>query len=186
MSNNNPKTAIVTLGGAYRATYYSGVLKALHELGVNNFDMYLGASSGAPALAYFMAGQINDLIDICINYVPTKKVYNPWNIFNNQAIVDLDYLVNKIFKKVKPLNVDKIKFIENKLVIPVLNYNNGNVEYKTDKEEDFFTLLKATMSIPWLNGKLYKLNNQAYIDSGIVGRPPMKKILDEGYEKILL
>ncbi|MDD3284579.1 MAG: patatin-like phospholipase family protein [Patescibacteria group bacterium] len=183
---SNDKTAIVTLGGAYKATYYTGVLRALHELGINNFDMYLGASSGAPALAYFMAGQQEDMEHIWTNYIPSKKLYNINNIFNNKPILNLDYLVNEIFEKIIPLNLEKIKNIENKLIIPVLNYKNGDVEYMSDKEEDFFTILKATMSIPWINGKYYKINDNIYIDAGIGGRPPIKKILDEGYTKILL
>lgn len=183
---NNDKTAIVTLGGAYKATYFTGVLRALHELGINNFDMYLGASSGAPALAYFMAGQQEDLEYICTNYIHSKKVYNIKNIFNQKPVLDLDYLVDEIFGKIKPLNIEKIRAMKNKLIIPVLNYENGDVEYKSDKEENFSQLLKATMSTPWINGKYYKLDEKIYIDAGIGGRPPMKKILDEGYTKILL
>lgn len=180
------KTAIIAMGGGYRATYYAGVLRALNELKINNFDLYSGVSSGIPTMAYFLTGQQKEMEDIWLHYIPGKKVYNPVNIINKKPILDLDYLVDEIFKKICPLNIAKIKKNKNKLLIPVLNYDTGKMEYKTEGEDNFFTLLKASMAIPWMNKKLYALNGSIYIDPGLEYKNPIQKIIDDGYRKILL
>lgn len=184
-NENNGKSAIVIVGGAFRSTYYSGGLQALEELGIGqNFDLYVGISAGAPTISYFLSGKINDMSNIWTEYIPTKKVYNPKNIFTKKPILDLDYLVDSVFSEKIQLNIDSLK--DKNFLIPLMEYETGNIQYFKPDHKDFKDILKASMCIPWLTRKLYKVDNTKFIDAIIAENLIVKKLIDDGYSKILI
>ncbi|MDD4290529.1 MAG: patatin-like phospholipase family protein [Patescibacteria group bacterium] len=185
MENNNEKSAIVIVGGAFRSTYYSGSLRALDELGIGNqFDLYVGLSAGAPVMSYFLAEQLDEMPFIWREFVPTKLVYNPKNIFKKKPIIDLDYLIDEVFWQKKPINIDKLK--DKNFLVPLVNYTEGNIEYFKSDHENFKEILKASMCIPWISKKTYEIENTKFVDAGIAENLVIKKLLEDGYSKILV
>ncbi len=185
---NNGKSALIIVGGGYRSAYYFGVMKVLHEMGIaNDFDTYVGISSGSAVLAYFLSEQLNDIHRICEDYVPRRVLYNPRNILlRKKPILNLDYLVDEVFQQHVPLDVSKILNSQKEFIIPVMHYETGIIKYINVKEHNVFETMKAAMSIPWLTRKFYKIDDQKYVDAGIADQAVVKKFLDDGYSKILV
>lgn len=188
MYEQKGKTALIIVGGAYRSTYYTGVMRALDELGIaNNFDTYIGISAGAPIIAYFLADQFDDMPKIWEEYVPSKKLYNPKNLFiPKKPILNLDYLVDDVFQKYYPLNTESILNSKKEFIIPLMHYETRNILYADAKNDNMFQLMKSAMSIPWLTRKFYKVEGQKYIDAGFADHTIIQKIIDDGYSKILV
>ncbi len=182
---SSEKTALVIVGGAFRSTYYTGNLMAIDELGIkDNFDVSVGISAGAPILAYFLTGQLTDMPTIWKDHIPTKNIYNPKNIFTKKPILNLDYLIDEVCSKQVPLNFDILK--QKNLLVPIMRYDTGEIDYFDPKLDEFKEVLKASMSIPWLTRKFYVINNKKYVDAGIAENLILKKLIEDGYSKILL
>lgn len=186
MNNENKgKSAIIIVGRAFKSTYYSGALKALDELEISqNFDLYVALSSGVPIMSYFLAGQSSVTPAIWKEYVPTKQLYNPKNILTKKPIVNLDYLVDYIFLQKIPLNIDNLQ--NKNLLIPLINYESGEIQYFKPDHKDFKEIIKASMSIPWITRKIYEVDGSQFVDAGIAENLIIKKLVEDGYSKILL
>lgn len=187
-NDKNGKSALVIIGGAYQSTYYSGALQALDEMGIaRNFDSYFGISAGSIILTYFLSGQLEFIPTICEEYVPTKKLYNPRNILSlKKPILNLDYLVDDVFSKTFPVDIEKIKNSGKEFIIPIMHHKTGDIKYANINEHNIFDLMKATMSIPWLTRRFYEIDGEKYVDPGIADQVILNKIIKDGYSKVLI
>src|SRR5687768_16879527 len=101
------RLGIVTSGGGTACAYSAGGLHALAvEMGITQPYCCVGSSGSAGTLAYFVAGQFNSIANIWCELLATKKFIN---IKRLHRIIDIDYLIDEVFKKQDPLNIEAIK-----------------------------------------------------------------------------
>ena len=83
------------------------------------------------------------------------------NLFRFWKIIDVDYLVDEIFKNQKPeLDLDKVYSSRTKFLIPVLDTKTGKYGYFSNRDEYFsikdregiIDAVKASMKIPIASG----------------------------------
>jgi NTE family protein len=114
------KKALVLAGGGTRGIYQLGVLKALHELGEDDFNMVFGVSVGALNAAMIAQGDLNQMAhmydhlkadQIVKGFVPNDMSLA--NLFNERQefIPALKYWVNNGGIDISPFYETVRKFL---------------------------------------------------------------------------
>lgn len=180
------KIAIVGYEGGISCAYFVGVILALVEK-FNLTDPYLviGSSGSTGTLAYYVAGQYKSIRNIWENLIPSKKFVSLWRL---KKIMDIDYLIDDIFKKQDVLDVRKIELSKIKFFISTTDIETGEFKYFNNQEGvDIFEVLRASNAAPFVYNKSVKINNNEYID-GAIGtslRVNIEKAKQEGADVII-
>ena len=183
------KLAIVTSGGGMACAFSAGVIGALVEVHkITNPDIAIASSGSSGNIAYYLAGQYSlgqrvwtELLSSESNFINTKR-------FFKGNIMDLDYLIDYIFKIVEPLDVNALKSQRTHFSIVVTDYETGEAVYFDNKSEvDIFQVLKASKAAPVVYNNPVIINNRRYIDGDISSslEERIDKALNEGAEKVL-
>jgi len=159
----NQKVALILSGGGMAASYNVGAVLALVEkYNFINPDIVIAGSGSAGTASYYVAGQYASIYNIWSNLLSTKKFIN---IFRFWKILNIDYLIDKVFKKEDPLDSKKIYKSNINYLIAVTNNNSGRVEYFSNKDRtNIFDVMRATKAVPILYGKKVKIKNKYYTD----------------------
>lgn len=103
------KLTLVAEGGAMRGVVAGGMVSAIEEAGLAGcFDLMVGTSAGACALAYLRAGQACYGTRIYFEDINNRSFIDLRRVLRGRAIVDIDFLVDNVFQHVKPLDFTRI------------------------------------------------------------------------------
>lgn len=145
-------------------SYSAGYLKALaehHDL--KTPDIVIADSGSAGASVYYVAGQYKEITKIWSKYIPTKKMLNIWRF---GRVLNIDYLVDTVIKKLMPLDITAFEASPIEYFIPALDYHSGKVRYFTrDDKQEIYEILRATKAMPILYRKRVMLDGKLYCDS---------------------
>ena len=104
------KLSLVVEGGGMRVAYSLGALGALYShFGLRQVDYVTGSSSSLGLLAYYTAGQLYPGYYAWPKELSNYKLLSLRNLFRGKPIIDVDYLIDEIYKKKIPLSEKKIK-----------------------------------------------------------------------------
>ncbi|MCP5405611.1 MAG: patatin-like phospholipase family protein [Pseudomonadaceae bacterium] len=110
------KLWLVLESGGQAGAILGGFVSALEALGYRDcFDGVVGSSSGAMTGAYFAAGQARMGTTIYAEDNCDGRFINPWRLLIRRPVMDLDYLVDEVMGRVKPLDCGVLQ----KLDMPV-------------------------------------------------------------------
>ena len=157
------KVSIISEGEGMCAAYSLGVLDALYShFGLKRVDYVSGSSGSLPLLAYYVSGQFSLAKDRGIELLSNPKMIRLDHLPKRQNIVDVDYMVDKIFKKKLPLNIKKLKKSKTKFIVPVIEVETGELKYFNNRSKyDFFEILRAGMAEAFLYNKSVKIGKKA-------------------------
>lgn len=179
--------AIVTNGGGMNCSYSAGALCSLaknHNLKEPEF--LIGSSGSTGSLAYYLAQQYDGIKNIWTNLLASKNFVTFKRL---NRIMDIDYLIDEVFKKKEPLDVKKINDSKTKLFISATEYKSGAVKFFTNQSDDnIFESLRASKAIPMAFNKKVNINGIDYID-GSISAPTLiniEKAITEGARNILV
>lgn len=157
------KLAIVMSGGGVSCSYSVGVLLALAEkYKLKKPDILIAASGSAGTASYYAASQYSSMLNIWSNLLSTKNFINKLRFWK---IIDINYLIDEVFKKQDKLNAKNILKSKINFLIAATNHNSGLVEYFSPKEHDIFEIMRASKALPLAFGKSVKINNETYCDT---------------------
>lgn len=179
--------AIVTNGGGMKCAYSAGVLYALaRDYNLKDPEMLIGSSGSSGSLAYYLAGQYEDIKTIWTELLTSKKFVNIRRVWR---IMDIDYLIDGIFKKQAPLNSENINNSETKLFIAATEYKTGqSYFFLNSPENNIFESLRASKAVPIAFNKKVNIRETAYID-GTISSPILvniKKAISEGANNLIV
>jgi predicted patatin/cPLA2 family phospholipase len=182
--NKKQKLAIVAGGGGMICDYSAGVLCALGEKLKVNPDIVVGSSGSTGSLAYFVSKGFKSFRNVWVNLLSTKNFIS---FRRENKILDIDYMIDDVFKKKEPLNISKIKKSKTKFFISMTNYKTGKGEYM-DSCGDILNKIRASCSVPVVYGKKVKINGKKYIDGSISCsiNENIQKAIIEGATKIIV
>jgi len=170
-------------GGFLRGAFSVGALKALREMGLRSVDHATGSSGGIGVLAYYVSGQFEQGINIMPNELPNPKFINLKRFFHalfyKAHLMDVDYLIDTVFKKKAPLSENKIRNSRIRFFVPLTNANNDggsyfdNHTYTKNTDVDFFEILRASMAVPLMYNKTITINNEEYFDGAFFDTLPL-------------
>ena len=120
------KIAWVFPGGGGHTTYSAGACKAVKELKAKMPDIIVSGSGGAADTFFFLANQVDDLVDIWSNKLSVKEIINEkrfWKIFGR------DFLIDNICNKEYHLDINAIKNSKVDLYVGVTNTKKVELTY---------------------------------------------------------
>jgi len=184
----NRKTCIVAEGGGLRASYGVGVVRALIEnFRITSVDLAVATSGSAGTLAYYVAQQSDSIINVWTNLLSTWKFLSFRNVLFGNPLLNVDYLIDVVFKQQDRLNVETLKCQPTELFIPVTNYRTGEAKYFSNHDDvDFFEVLRATKAAEISYGRPVKIAGQEYVDGALSVPIGITKAIDAGATDIIV
>ena len=179
------KTAIILSGGGIEAAYDVGALFELKERGIIP-DIIIAASASSGTAAYYVAKQYTG-IRIWEELLSDKHFINFWRM---KKIVDIDYVIDDIFKKQEPLSESLVKESNITFLISATDVENGEVCYFSNRDNDYnvFESMRASMALPLVYRKTVSINSREYSDGLFSGSPYLhiKKAKELGADNIIV
>ncbi|UCD56588.1 MAG: patatin family protein [Candidatus Hydrogenedentota bacterium] len=184
----NRKTCIVAEGGGLRASYGVGVVRALIEkFHITSVDIAVATSGSAGTLAYYVAQQFDSLVNIWTNLLTTWRFLSLRNLLLGNSVLNIDYLIDVVFKQQDKLDVETLKRQPTELFIPVTNYRTGEAQYFSNYDDvDFFEVLRATKAAEISYGRPVEIAGQEYVDGALSAPIGITKAIDAGATDIIV
>ena len=153
----------------------------------NPFNIYIGVSSGAMCLSYYVASQYKTYFSLSKEVSINKKFLSYRHALSEQGYMDLNFL-SKYAKEHNPLDLQNIKeSTENKeLYIVATNLENGEAVYLEPNKKNYYKCLQATSSLPFFTKGSCKINGVNFMDGAWSDSIPAKAAADFGANKIIV
>jgi predicted patatin/cPLA2 family phospholipase len=179
------KLALVMSGGGMKCVYGVGILTALvEEYGLTKPDIIVAASGSVPNAAYYLAGQYREVISVWLALLGSKKFIS----WERRKVIDIDYLVDDIFKKRHPLDLAALSRARTKFFFPVTRVEDGRTLFLTlPKTAAVYERLRAAAAIPFVYNKGVRIGKEIFTDGDIGSNLSdlINKALAEGAEDII-
>ncbi|GAB4253806.1 patatin-like phospholipase family protein [Deferrisoma sp.] len=177
------RTGLVLEGGAMRAGFVAGVLMAWLDLGLPLPDLATGVSASAATLAYFAAGQRDDmeavwrgeLCDpelVCFQNLPACALTaNP-----DRPALDVGRLVFDVFARRHPLNQWGVSENPMESRFAAARVGERRLHLFRPGEADLYDILHACMCVPACYPRTVRIGGGEYLDAGVVDPLPARTV----------
>lgn len=189
MSEQNPHTtAIIDVGGGFRAIFGAGVLDRCLEEGIA-FDHCYGVSAGSANLTSFLAHQHGRNHTFYTQYAFRKEYASVNSFIHNHNFANLDYVYGTLSNHDGENPLDYEAFADNpaQFTVVACDARDGSTKYftKDDMHYDDYDVLKASSAVP-VACQPYVIDGVPYFDGGIADPVPVQKAIDDGCDRIVL
>ena len=179
------KTVFVLEGGAMRGLYSAGVLDVFMRNNINTNAIY-GVSAGALFGINFKSKQIGRAIRYNLKYAHEKNYMGLYSLITTGDIMNKDFCFNRIVYELDKFDFDTFDASPIDFYAVVTNVETGKPEYmKIIKARKELEKLRASGSMPFVS-RLVEIDGAKYLDGAISDPIPIKKAIEEGYEKIVV
>lgn len=180
-------TAIICSGGGMKGAHGAGFLYALAtELGITAPSIMVGSSGDAGNVLYFSAEQYEGMKHIWTELLSTSKFISFLRFWR---VMDINYLIDTVFKKQEPLNTDALKNSPIRWFVPMSDYDTGRTRYVSAEDAlDPFEVLRASAAIPIVFGEKIPIDGNRYTDGelGPTLQDHVTQVLRQGVKRILI
>ncbi len=158
------KTAIVISWWGMWASYGVWCILALvHEYWFIQPDIIIAWSGNTWTMSYYVAKQYDGIKNIRANLLSTKKFINFWRF---RKVIDIDYLIDDVFKEQDPLNAQRIYDSSIDYYISSTNVKSWKVEYFSNHDWiDIFEIMRASKAMPFVYRRKIKIKWRTYFDT---------------------
>jgi predicted patatin/cPLA2 family phospholipase len=177
-SDTRRTTALIVEGGAMRGAWAAGVLGFLYKQGRRQYDLVYAASSGACSAAYFVAGMCEPGLGIWRELA--CKVVRKTNLLRRKPIIDLAYLVDKVFRQQVPLSVEALQKAPTRFFIVLTDCHTGEPVYFHVCDDRVFAALRATSTMPLATRGYDYVDGHPFADGGVSDPIPIQRALQDG------
>src|SRR4051794_14254039 len=184
------RVALAVEGGGSRATYSSGMVLAIEELGLAEcFDAVYGSSAGALAGSWLVGAQA---AHCCAGwYRPglMERVTRPGRGLRGQPVVDVEYLINTVGEKIVPFDWQAVLDADIPLHPVATDVETGEAVDLADTIVDKASLqlaLRASAAVPLLAGLPVEIDGRRYVDAAVAEPIPFRTALDQGATHVLV
>ncbi|KFI53746.1 patatin-like phospholipase family protein [Bifidobacterium biavatii] len=182
------KTALIDVGGGFRAIFGAGVMDRCQEDGID-FDHCYGVSAGSANMVSFIARQHGRNHKFYTEYAFRKEYASFDSFVKNHNFANLDYVYGTLSNHDGEYPVDYEAFEANPTGFTVIacDARDGSTKYfdKSDVHYDDFDIMKASSAVP-VACEPYEIDGVPYYDGGIADPVPVQKALDDGYDRVVL
>jgi predicted patatin/cPLA2 family phospholipase len=181
------KIALVIEGGGFKSVFSAGVLDAFLINKFKPFDIYIGVSSGAMCLSYYVATQYKTYFSLSKEVAVSEKFLSYRHALSEQGYMDLNFL-SKYAKEHNPLDLQNIiESTENKqFYIVATNLENGKAVYLEPDKKNFYKCLQATSSLPFFTKGSCEINGVNFMDGAWSDGIPVKAAAEFGATKVIV
>jgi predicted acylesterase/phospholipase RssA len=169
-----------------RGVYTAGTLLALHLMGMwDQFDNVYGSSAGAVNAAHFLSGAGDQKADTYYRLLADGRFFNP---YRPSKIVDIDFFVDEVLTKLRPVEVDAVMRSSTPLWVPVADFATARVVrfHAQSGTYPLLRILKAATAMPVLYNKLVDLGDVRGFDAGFISPFPLDYALADQSTHVLI
>lgn len=170
-------TVLVLEGGGLRGAFVAGALAELERAPSLFFSHIFATSAAAASAAYLLAGQIERALSIWKERTHGGQLISGLHLLRGRGLMDIEGLV-RVFQEELTLDARGVASSPTRLKVAVTNCNTGNADHVPATEQNIFELLKATMALPVVYGRVVSVEGVPYIDGGIADAIPFEAALD--------
>jgi len=179
------KTALVLEGGAMRGLYSAGVLDVFMENDIKA-DVVYGVSAGALFGLNYKSRQKGRAIRYNLKYAKEKNYMGFYSLLTTGNIMNKDFCFTKLVYELDKLDFETYKNNPVDFYAVVTNLQTGEPEYiKIDDAEKDMEYFRASGSMPFVSIPV-EIDGNLYLDGAVSDAVPFKKVLGEGFEKIIV
>ena len=182
------KTAMIDVGGGFRAIFGCGVMDRMLEDGID-VDMCYGVSAGAANMTSFIARQHGRNHTFYTKYAFRKEYASAESFFKNHNFANLDYIYGTLSNHdgENPLDFAAFEANGTGFTVVACNADDGSTKYfdKSDVGYDNYDIMKASSAVP-VACEPYVIDGVPYYDGGIADPIPVQKAIDDGYDRIVV
>jgi predicted patatin/cPLA2 family phospholipase len=172
-------------GGAMRGVFSAGVLDALLELGLSDFDLAIGTSAGACNLASFIAKQHGRNLRCYVNIMARRQLFSVRRALRGGHYMDLDWLWDA-FASEDPLDEAAVAGARTQLVSVGTCAATGEPIYFTASGPRIHNDLKAGCALPFLYRGPVAIQDRHVVDGGLVDPIPAQEAYRRGARRIIV
>ena len=184
------RVVLAVEGGGSRATYSSGMVLALEELGFARcFDAVYGASAGALAGSWLVAGQAAHCCAGWWRPGLMERVTRPRRGLRGRPVVDIDYLIHTVGETVVPLDWQAVIDADVPLHPIATDVETGAAVDLRDTIVDKASLQRALMAsanVPLLAGLPVEIDGRRYVDAAVAEPLPFHTAIAQGATHVLM
>lgn len=179
---NLNSSSLILEGGTFRTVYTAGILDAMLDREIM-LPYIIGISAGAINACSYISKQKERTLRVFVDYRHDKRYMGFRNFLKEKSIFGLNFAYDVIPNQLELFDWDTYQKYEGTILVGVTNALTGEVEYMNALEMDReCTLLRATCAIPILFPEI-KINDIPYFDGGLADPIPIKKAIEDGYQK---
>ena len=188
VSHSRHRTALIDVGGGFRAIFGCGIMDYMLEEGIT-VDHCYGVSAGAANMTSFIARQLGRNHKFYTEYAFRKEYASPESFFKNHNFANLDYIYGTLTNHdgEYPLDYDAFASNPTGFTVVACNAEDGSTKYfdKSRIHFDDYDVVKASSAVP-VACEPYVVDGVPYYDGGIADPIPVQKAIDDGYDRIVL
>lgn len=179
-------TGIMIEGGAMRSVFAAGVLDFLMDKGIE-IPNVLAVSAGAYAGMNYISGQRGRAVEAVIKPLEKEKYMGPATFLKKGTFFDMDFLFDVVPKTLVPFDFETFCSSAKRFIINTTDCRTGKSVYHEDfeSEEEFWKICRAANSLPFIS-RISQIGGIPMLDGGMADALPITKILEEGWEKVLV
>lgn len=179
------KTALVLEGGGMRGMYTAGVIDALMDMDVH-FDAIMGVSAGALFGMNYKSRQRGRVLRYNLKYIGDKRYMGFHSFLTTGDLMNRKFCFEDIVYHLDPVDFKTFDNSPEEFYAVVTNLDTGEAEYiRIDDLEADMEYLRASGSLPFVSHSV-EINGKRYLDGGIADSIPIAKIMEMGFEKVLV
>ncbi|WP_369049017.1 patatin family protein [Tenacibaculum sp. UWU-22] len=202
------KKALVISGGGSKGAFAGGVAEYLIREKKNNYDLFLGTSTGSLLVSHLALNRVDQLKLLYTN-VNQKAIFSNspfkikkrhgadvisirhrntlWNLINGRKTFGESKSLRRLIKKnITQAMYDQIREENKEVVVTVANLTTNQIEYKSILEcsyDDFCDWVWGSCNyVPFMS--LLEKNNCQYADGGFGCLVPIKEAVLRGAKQI--
>ncbi|MBR5516975.1 MAG: patatin family protein [Firmicutes bacterium] len=179
------KVGLVLEGGSMRGMFTAGVIDVFMDEGIE-IDGIMGVSAGAIFGPNYFSKQRGRVIRYNKRFCKDKRYMSFRNLFLTGNIIGKQFAFYDVTSKYDVF--DNETFMQNNTgyYAVVTNVETGEAEYLEMKDiVAEMEVLRATSALPVFS-EIIEVNGKKYLDGGISDSIPVGKMLEMGYDKIIV
>ena len=180
------KTGIIIEGGAMRSIYAAGILDYFLDQKIE-IPNVLAVSAGAYAGMNYVSGQKGRVLEAVIKPLKEYKYLGIGTFFKKGTFFDMEYLFNEVPKKKAPFDFEAFLNSAKHFLISTTDCITGKCIYhdQFQNQDEFWKICKTANSLPFI-AKITSINGVPMLDGGVADAIPVKKALEEGWDKLIV
>jgi predicted patatin/cPLA2 family phospholipase len=181
--------ALAVEGGAMRGVISAGMVSALETLGLADaFDAVYGSSAGAINAAYFLAGQARLGTTLYYDNINPRRFIDLGRARRGRPIVNLDYLLNDVARRAKPLDASRVIAAASPLAVVATDVDRqtSHALRAFRDPSDLFAALRASATMPVLAGDPLTHLGRRYLDASLSEPIPVPTAERDGHTHVLV
>ena len=177
-------TGLVLEGGSMRGLYTAGIIDVFMDEGIK-IDGIVGTSAGALFGANYFSKQRGRVLRYNVRFCKNPRYMSLLSFLLTGNLVNCNFAFYDVTYKYDVFDNETFKKHNTGFWAAVTNAESGMAEYIeiTDVLEQL-EVLRATSAIPFVS-KFVEIDGKKYLDGGVADSIPLKKCIDEGYDKII-